>query len=294
MDRRELLARIATFPLVTDELADDLLSGDFRSIFKGQGIEFDEVRRYELGDDARSIDWNVSARFGSPYVKLFREEREISVFVILDSTASMDTGGDALSRREQAALTTALLVLSAERAGERVGALIYDGGRRRYFVPRKGRPHAMAIIEAAVSSSASERGAAAFRSLGRALVGAARILKRRSLVAVVSDFMCADWERDLGGLARRHDVVAFRVSAPSDAAMPDAGLVTMTDPETGETIRAPTGFASFRAAWSERHRDRTEEWRASCARHGVPALDLSTEEDAVRALSRFFRARKRA
>lgn len=294
MTRRELLSRIAVFPLVTDELADDLLSGDFRSIFKGQGIEFDEVRRYELGDDARSIDWNVSARFGAPYVKLFREEREMTVFVVFDSTASMDTGGSVLGRREQAILVSALLVLSAERAGERVGALLYDGGRRRFFAPRKGRAHAMAIVEAAVSSSARESGPSLTRALGKALSGAARVLKRRSLVAVVSDFLCADWERDLGVLSRSHDVVAFRVSAPTDAEMPDAGLVSMTDPETGAAIRAPTSFASFRAAWADRHRERTEEWRSVCARHGVPCLDLSTEEDALSSLSRFFSARRRA
>ena len=294
MNRRELLARIATFPLVTDELADDLLSGDFRSIFRGQGIEFDEVRHYERGDDVRSIDWNVSARFGSPYVKMFREERELTVFVILDSTASMDSGGGALSRREQAVLALSLLVLSAERAGERVGALIYDGDSRRFFSPKKGRSHAMAIVEAAVTSSARERGASLVRSLGRALSGSARVLKRRSLVVVVSDFMCSDWERDLGHLSRKHDVVAFRVSDPVDSAMPDAGLVLMRDPETGAELRAPTGYASFRGAWAYSHRERTEAWQASCSRHGVPSVDLSTKDDAVVVLSRFFGGRRRA
>ncbi len=295
MTRRELLARIATFPLVTDELADDLLSGDFRSIFKGQGIEFDEVRHYEPGDDVRSIDWNVSARFGSPYVKMFREERELTVFVVLDSTASMDSGGGgALTRRDQATLAVALLALSAERAGERVGALIYDGDTRRFFRPRKGRSHAMAIVEAAVSSSAVERGAGLNRALGRALAGAARVLKRRSLVVVVSDFVCTDWERDLGHLSRRHDVVAFRITDPVDLEMPDAGLVAMRDPETGTEIRAPTGFSSFRDAWAENHRERTAAWQSSCARHGVPSLDLSTDDDAVVALSRFFSSRRRA
>jgi len=292
--RRDILARIATFPLVTDELADDLLSGDFRSIFKGQGIEFDEVRHYESGDDVRSIDWNVSARFGSPYVKMFREERELTVFVILDSTASMDSGGGALSRREQAIFATALLVLSAERAGERVGALIYDGDARRFFAPRKGRAHAMAIVEAAVSSTAHERGASLVRSLGRALAGSARILKRRSLVAIVSDFMCAEWERDLGFLSRKHDVVAFRVSDPVDTAMPDAGLVRMMDGETGMRTRAPTGFASFRDAWTQWHNERTEACRTACSRNGVPCIDLSTDDDAVLVLSRFFGARRRA
>jgi uncharacterized protein (DUF58 family) len=132
------------------------------------------------------------------------------------------------------------------------------------------------------------------KSLAKALSGADRVLKRRSLIAVVSDFICSDWERDLGRLSRKHDVVAFRVSDPVDSRMPDTGLVLMRDPETGIQLRAPTGFASFRDAWTDRHRERTEAWRAACARHGVPFVDLSTDDDAVVALSRFFGARRRA
>lgn len=290
MDRRELLERISTFPLIAEELADDLLSGDFRSVFKGQGIEFDEVRRYERGDDARSIDWNVSARFGSPFVKLYREERELTVFLVLDVSASMNSGGAKASRRDQATLALALVTLSAERAGERVGAVLFDAELGRMFPPKKGRPHAMAIVDAALDAEPAGRGSA----LGRALGASARLLKRRSLVVVISDFLCSDWESDLGLLSRRHDVVAIRIVDPVDEKMPDAGLILMRDPETGIELRAPTSFSSFRAAWHDWHADRGTAWRAACARRGVACLELSTIDDPVVSLARFFGSRRRA
>jgi uncharacterized protein (DUF58 family) len=294
MTRGELFSRIATFPIVADELAEDLLTGDYRSIFRGQGIEFDEVRRYERGDDARSIDWNVSARFGAPYVKLFREERELNVFLVVDASASMDSGGGALSRREQAVFAAALIALSAERAGERVGALLFDGDARRFFAPRKGRRHTMAIIDAAVSATATERGPALVRSLGKALEGASRVLKRRSLIAVVSDFLCIGWERPLGILARRHEVVACRIGDPVDLHMVDAGLVSLRDEESGRELMAATGSSAFREAWVDWNADRIQAWRLACARHKVACLDLSTDDEAPIAIARFFGARRRS
>ena len=136
MDRHELLKRITTFPLLAGSLAADLLSGDYRSIFKGQGIEFDEVRHYEAGDDVRSIDWNVSARFGTPYVKMFREEREMTVCIIMDNSLSMHTG-TVLTRYEQGLLAAALIAFSAERAGQRLGAVFFDKELGRIIPPRK-------------------------------------------------------------------------------------------------------------------------------------------------------------
>ncbi len=299
MDRRELLSRIATFPLVARDLSEDLLSGNFRSVFKGQGIEFDEVRRYEQGDDAGSIDWNVSARFGSPYIKLFREERELTVFIVLDSSASMDTGSGPLSRREQAVLTAALIALSAEKAGERVGCLMFGGTAERLFPPKKGRAHALALVNAAVSLAAPPEGSGEYArsitgALGRALTGTARLLKRRSLVIVISDFLCIHWERDLGYLARKHDLLAIRVSDPVDTTLPDAGLVLLRDPESGEEMRAPTSFSSFRDAWNDYHEDHESAWRTSCARRNAACLNLSTADDPVLSLSRFFGSRRRA
>jgi uncharacterized protein (DUF58 family) len=284
MDRHELFGKISTFPFVAWDLAEDLLSGEYRSIFKGSGVEFDEVRPYEAGDDVRSIDWNVSARFGTPFVKMYREERELTVCIVLDCSASMRSGSGVLTRYEQGVLAAALLAFSAERAGQRVGAVFFDEEILRVFSPRKGRAHIMALVSAALDAGSGKGGS----GLGRALEGTGRFLKRRSLVALISDFFCANWERELKGLCGDHDVIALRITDPLDLDMPGAGLLSMKDAETGLSIHAPTGFSAFRSAWVEWHKEREDLWRAICRRSGAAAMELSTAEDAAAVLSRFF------
>ena len=293
MDRQELLSRITTFPLMTRLLADDLLTGDYRAVFRGQGIEFDEVRHYERGDDVRTIDWNVSARFGTPYVKTYREEREMTVCVILDNSPSMHTPGGNLSdppgselnRYEQAVLAAALIAFSAEQAGQRLSMIFFDSEISRIIPPRKGRPHTMAAVSAALEARPLEKGS----GLGRALVGAGRLLKRRSLVIIISDFLCINWEQEIGDLARRHDVISLRISGPLDREMPRSGLLTLEDPETGLKLRASASFSSFRTAWASWHEERVRLWEAICRRSGIAYLELSTADDAPAALVRFFR-----
>jgi uncharacterized protein (DUF58 family) len=301
LDQRELLRKITTFPLLAASLAEELLAGDFRSVFKGQGIEFDEVRHYERGDDVRSIDWNASARFGAPFVKMYREERELTALLVLDTSASMFTGGfngpwepgeSVLpSRYEQGLLAAALIAFSAERAGQRLGALFFDQEISRVFPPRKGRRHSMAIISGALRvqerrSAGGNRGS----RLGAALAGAARLLKRRSLVFVFSDFFSLNWEQELGDLARSHDVIALRIRDPLDGEFPPLGLVPLEDPETGVRIFAPTGVFSFRSAWAQWHEERTRLWENLCRRAGAAGLEISTAADVPQALFRFFGA----
>ncbi|MDR0569443.1 MAG: DUF58 domain-containing protein [Spirochaetaceae bacterium] len=287
MDRYELLEKITTFPLIAADLAESLFSGDFRSVFKGQGIEADEVRHYELGDDIRSIDWNVSARFGTPYVKMYREEREMTVSLVLDCSGSMYCASGKISRFDQALLAAALIAFSAERAGQRVGALFFDREISKVFPPRKGRAHIMTMISAALSGKPGGKGS----GLGTALAGQGRLLKRRSLVAVISDFISVHWEQELGDLCRKHDVIALRIRDPLDTAMMNIGLVAMEDPETGVKYPCPTGFSSFRSAWAEWHRDRFSAWQGICRRAGASLLDISTDDDVPAVLVRFFGAR---
>ncbi|GHT78774.1 hypothetical protein FACS1894130_05970 [Spirochaetia bacterium] len=298
MDKRELLSRITTFQLASRDLAEDLLAGEFLSVFKGQGMEFDEVRHYEIGDDVRSIDWNVSARFGTPYVKLYREERELSVCIVLDLSASMYTGsGAALNRCEQGLLAAALVAFSAERSGQRVGAVFFDRDITQAFSPRKGRAHIMGILNAALQADDGRRGS----DLGKALAGTGRLLKARrfrrsgprSLVILVSDFMCVNWEQAFGDLCGAHDVIALRITDPLDREMPNAGLITLQDNETGLRLHAPAGSASFRSSWAEWHEEQSRFWQHVCRRRGAAALSLSTADDAVTVLTRFFRGRRR-
>ncbi|MDR0602402.1 MAG: DUF58 domain-containing protein [Treponema sp.] len=289
MDRHELLRRIVTFPLIAAGLAEDLLAGDYRSVFRGQGIEFDEIRRYERGDDIRSIDWNASARFGRPYVKMYREERELTVFIVLDCSASMYTGSG-LTRFEQGLMAAALIAFSAERTGQQVGALFYDREIIRIFPPEKGRRHIMTILQSAMDHGQGGRGSV----LGRAIEGAGRLLRRRSLVVIVSDFLSINWERELEELARRHDVIALRLSDPLDGELPGAGLIPLEDPETGLRIHAPSLFESFRSAWGQWHEDRAGLWEALCRKAGAAFLELSTAADAAESLFRFFGGRRGA
>jgi len=293
MDRHELLTRITTFPLMARGLAEDLLSGDYRAVFRGQGIEFDEVRRYERGDDVRSIDWNVSARFGTPYVKMYREEREMTVCLILDTSASMHTTGgnftgspgNDVNRYEQAVLAAALIAFSAEVAGQRLSTIFFDREISKIIPPRKGRSHTMAIISAALEARPLHKGS----GLGRALVGAGRLLKRRSLVIIISDFICVNWEQEIGDLSRRHDVISVRISGPLDREMPKSGLLTLEDPETGLKLKCPSSFHVFRNAWTSWHEERARLWEAICRRSGAAYLELSTADDAPTALKHFFR-----
>ncbi|MDR1428802.1 MAG: DUF58 domain-containing protein [Spirochaetaceae bacterium] len=300
MNRRELLEKIKTFPIIAQGLAGDLLAGDFRSLFRGQGIEFDEVRHYERGDEIRSIDWNVSARFGTPYVKQYREEKEISVSLVLDCSASMSCGSGALNRYDQALLSFALLAFSAERAAQSLGAVFFDREIIRVSRPRKGRSHTMALVSAALQADPVARrgeGSAGKDNgscLGAALAGVNRLLRRRGLVVVISDFLCVNWEQELGALCRKHDVIALRISDPLEEAMPDVGLARFEDPETGAGFYGATGFASFRKAWELWHHERRESWRLICARSGAAHLEISSALDAAPVLSRFFGGRRRA
>jgi uncharacterized protein (DUF58 family) len=303
MDRWELLRRVTAFPLSAGGLSEELLAGSFRSVFKGQGIEFDEARHYEIGDDARFIDWNVSARLGEPYVKMFREERELSVFIILDTSPSMFTslwpaGTDEVSAYDQGVLAAALIAFSAEKAGQRVGALFFDRDIVQVFPPRKGRRHIMGILGGAVEREARSFPAgppgepARNSNLGAALRGTGRFLKRRSLVVVVSDFFASAWEQEFEDLAIRHDLIAIGIGNPLDRDFPDLGLVPLEDPETGVHFYGASTVPAFHKEWSRWRRERRDFVESLCRRSGAACLFLAAGEDSSVALSRFFSGRR--
>jgi uncharacterized protein (DUF58 family) len=297
MDRRELLRKIITFSLSAGGLSDELFSGSFRSVFKGQGIDFDEVRHYQIGDDARFIDWNVSARFGEPYVKMYREERELSVFIIVDSSPSMFSpslfAAAEMNPYEQGVFAAAAIAFSAEKAGQRVGALFFDQDITQVFPPRKGRSHIMSILGAAVNPGGAEPSAAARGSnLGAALLGTGRLLKRRSLVVLVTDFFASAWEQEFEDLAARHDLIAIGIGDSPDQGFPDLGLVPLEDPETGVNCYGASSFPAFRRAWSRWKEERRDYVEGLCRRAGAAYLFLPPGEDMPAALGRFFGGRR--
>jgi uncharacterized protein (DUF58 family) len=291
METGELLRNITNLPIISTGLAEEMLAGNFRSVFKGQGMEFDEARHYELGDDIRSIDWNASARFGTPFVKMYREERELTIFLLIDISPSMHRGYVArhgLSPYEQALYSAALIAFSAEHTGQQVGAFFFDKDIVKVFPPHKGRRHIMAMIMAALKfqDSLSARRGRNGSNIAAALTGAQRLLKKRTLVIVLSDFYSIGWEDELTSLCRKHDCIALRIFDPVE--FPYPGLITMEDPETGVRIEAPAGLDSFKESWMLWHDERTQQWEANCKRAGSSYLDLSTEADAPSALIKFF------
>ncbi|MCL2138571.1 MAG: DUF58 domain-containing protein [Treponema sp.] len=306
MDTRDLLKKITNLHIVAGGLAQEMLAGNFRSLFKGQGIEFDEERHYQWGDDAKNIDWNASARLGTAFVKMFREERELAIMLLLDCSASMhssavnpwgnefsETQEDKPSPYEQALLCAALIAFSAERSGQRVGAFLFDHEIQRVFPPRKGKGNVMAIVSGALAHHKAPAKHKNSSNLLAAITGAEQLLKRRSMVIIISDFLSIGWEQKFADLCRLHDVIAVRISGPKDNYISDIGLLSIEDPETGIKISVPTGNVSFRDAWTRWNEDRSDLWRKNCRRAGAAQLELPVDADAAAALTRFFGSRSR-
>jgi uncharacterized protein (DUF58 family) len=303
MDAHELLKKITALNILTDGLSQDMLAGNFRSLFKGQEIEFDEARHYQWGDDAKNIDWNASARLGTTFVKMFKEERELTILLLLDCSASMRSraagpwpdydkkGDNNLSLYEQALLCAALIAFSAERSGQRVGAFLYDSEIHKVFPPRKGKNNVMAIVTGALQRHKSPAGNMQTSNLRSAITGAESMLKRRSMVVIISDFLSVGWEQNFSDLCRRHDVIAVRICDPLNDNISDLGLVVIEDPETGIKINAPTRNASFREAWYRRQNDRAKLWSNICRRAGAARLELPVDTDAAASLKHFFSGR---
>ncbi len=294
-DTASLIRRAASLRLAARQLAEGMKSGSFRSSYRGQGIEFSGVREYLRGDDIRAIDWNVTARMGRPFVKLFEEERELIVFLILDRSLSMQTAASSSqgtvcpSRLEAASEACALIAFACEHLRSPVGAVLFDRDVTFACAPRAGAEQTMLLLSRFDElPRAGVRGSA----LGNAITGAAHMLKKRSLVCIFSDFRAAGWEQPLALLAGRHDVFAVRVAAPADEELPRAGLVPFEDPETQTALFLPTLSPAFRRAWKEDAKNRQSRWHDACVRRGALALALSVSEDPVRALNRFFQEKR--
>ena len=296
MDTNELLRTIINLPIISRGLAEEMLSGNFRSVFRGQGMEFDEARHYQAGDDIRTIDWNASARFGYPFVKKFREEREMTILLLIDVSPSMHRGTitrqqqdkPSLSPYEQALISASSIAFSAEHTGLQVGAFFFDKDIEKVFPPHKGRQHIMSLILEALKfqNNVTSRKSKYGSNISSALTGAQRLLKKRSLVVIISDFFSNNWENEMGTLCRKHDCFALRICGSQN--IPYPGLITLEDPETGVRLEAPAGLNSFKESWESWHEERTTRWESLCKKCGAAFFDLSTDADAPSALIKFF------
>jgi len=225
----DVLRQVKTIELRTRRLVNTLFSGEYRSTFRGHGMEFAEVRAYQQGDEYRSIDWNVSARMGSPYVKTFMEERELTVLLVVDRSGSEEFGVPA-TKAELGVEVAAVLALAAARQNDRVGALVFSGAVDHVVPPRKGRLHALRIIRDLLAFQPQDPRT----NVAAALAYASQLLRHRSIVAVLSDFRAPGWEEQLGRLSQKHEVVAITVDDPREFELPDAGWIELEDAESGQ------------------------------------------------------------
>ncbi len=300
IDVRQLMEKVGKIRILTNRLIDDELSGNYHSTFKGQGVEFDEVRPYEVGDDVRTIDWNVTARTGVPYIKRFSEERELTILFLVDVSGSQSYGSCGRTKADLAAEVTALLALTAIRNQDKVGLVLFSDRIVKYIPPRKGRDPVMRLAREVLAASEDAEGGTDIAAALKFLSG---VQKRRAVVFLVSDFMTSgrgaagpeSFERMLRAAASHHDMIGVTVSDPAESALPDAGLVELEDPETGELVLVDTSSPKVRAAFARRAADEREALEKFFRKTGMDTMSLSTDRpyiDEVRALFRR-RARKR-
>lgn len=282
---QELMAKVARLRVLTTRLIDDELSGDYHSTFRGQGVEFEEVRPYTPGDDIRSIDWNVTARMGSPYVKRYAEERELTVLFVVDVSASQNYGRQGRTKAEVAAEVTALLALTALKNQDKVGLLLFSDKILSYLPPRKGRDSVLRLVREVLAAGESAEGTT---DMEGALSFLNSVRKRRAVVFLVSDFLnCAGIDKTLRITARRHDLVCVTVEDPSENQLPAAGLLELEDPETGEFIVVDTSDVRVQKAFAENAMRERAALTNLFTKTGIDRLELSTDRpiiDAVRAL----------
>jgi len=286
---REVLRRVQRLEIQTRKLVDESLAGSYHSVFRGRGMEFAEVREYEPGDDVRTIDWNVSARMGHPYVKKFTEERELTVFLAVDASASERFGTAASRKLELAAEVSALLAFSAIRNNDRVGLLLFTDQVETFVPPRKGREHGLRVLRELLAYDAAGRGT----DIAGALEVLQRVVTKRSVVFLVSDFQDEGYERILRVVSRKHDVVAVSVSDPREEALPKVGLIAVQDPETGERSVIDSGSAAVRRRYAAAAAAERQRTRETMRRIGLDFLELTTGEPYDQRLVRFFRERAR-
>jgi uncharacterized protein (DUF58 family) len=293
----ELIRKIRRIEIRTRHLVNDSFAGEYHAIFKGRGMEFDEVRQYQPGDDVRSIDWNVTARLGEPFVKRYVEERELTVMLAFDASASGLFGTAERLKRELAAELAAVLAFSAITNKDKVGLLIFTDQVELHIPPRKGRQHVLRLVRDLLAFQPSRRGT----DIRQALERLNHTLKRRAIIFLVSDFLLPDnqpdaldaYRRTLVVTNRRHDLVALAIGDPCEIVWPDVGLIALEDAETGGRVWVDSGSPAWRAAFARQAEERRAARDAAFARARVDRIDVTAGEDYVEPLLAFFQARAR-
>ncbi|HUF29299.1 MAG TPA: DUF58 domain-containing protein [Gemmatimonadaceae bacterium] len=284
----EVLRQVRLLELRTRGLVNSLFSGEYHSVFKGQGMEFAEVREYQPGDEVRSIDWNVTARMRQPFVKRYVEERELTVMLMVDLSGSSRFGTTSLFKSELATELSAVLAMSASRNNDRVGALLFTDRVEHVVPPGKGRKHILRLIRDIMAYEP----AGSATNIGVATEYVGKMLNHRAIIFILSDFQSGDMERPIKLLVQRHDVVAVSLEDPRERTLPDIGLARFVDPETGETVDVDTSNAQVRAEYDQAVGEDIERRRRLFNRLGIDEIAVRTDTGYVDPLLRFFRLRE--
>lgn len=296
-DLREIVRKVRQIEIRTRRLVNDAVSGHYHSVFRGSGIDFDEVREYVPGDDIRTIDWNVTARAGRPFVKKFREDRELVILLLVDVSGSLDFGSNGASKRDLEAELASVLALSATRNNDKVGLILFSDEVERYIPPKKGRYHVLRVVREILGARPRRRGT----NVENALRFANDVTTRHAIVFLLSDLQSPQPEpaqlaelRDaVRQLHRRHDLVVLHLYDPREMTLPDIGVLTLEDTETGELVELDTGKSAVRRRFSTLADAQRLETARTLRREGVDCLEIDTTEPYLPALLGFFKKRER-
>jgi uncharacterized protein (DUF58 family) len=286
---REVIRQIRRLQIRARRAVENLVGGEYHSVFKGMGIAFEEVREYQPGDDIRTIDWNVTARMGHPFIKRYIEERELTVLLVIDCSGSQQFGTLVQQKKEVMAELAAVLAFSAINNNDKVGLVAFTDRVERFVPPRKGARHVLRLIRDILFFQPEQRGTC----LRDALDFVNRILRRRSIIFLLSDFVDRDFENALKRTARRHDLIAIQITDPREEELPPVGLLELEDAETGQRVLLDTSSRLVRAAYARGARQRRDALRQVARSSGADLVEVSTDGSHLDALIRFFRIRER-
>ena len=287
MDTKELLKKVRKIEIKTRRLSNHIFGGEYQSTFKGRGMTFSEVRQYQYGDDVRAIDWNVTARYQEPYVKVFEEERELTLMLLVDVSGSANFGTQQQLKRDTITEIAATLAFSALQNNDKVGLLLFSDEVELFITPKKGKSHVLRIIRELLE----QKPKSPKTNLSTALEFMSRILKKRAIVFVLSDFLDTGYDQAVQLAARKHDLTGIRLFDPMEAKLPAAGLLYMKDAETGINKWVNSSSKSVRTAYALAHRKTADYFSGQFTRHGAGAISCATNESYVKKLLTYFKSR---
>lgn len=287
MDTKELLKKVRKIEIKTRRLSNHIFGGEYHSTFKGRGMTFSEVRQYQYGDDVRAIDWNVTARYQEPYVKVFEEERELTLMLMVDVSGSANFGTQHQLKRDTLTEIAATLAFSALQNNDKVGLLLFSDEVELFIPPKKGKSHVLRIIRELLE----QKPKSTKTNISGALEYLSRILKKRAIVFVLSDFLDTNYDKAVQLAARKHDLTGVRLFDPIEAKLPSAGLLFMRDAETGSYKWVNSSSKSVRTAYALAHRKTADYFNGQFTRHGAGAIACATDESYVKKLLTYFKNR---